>query len=201
MKGCRPLKADEIKKAENAIRGRFSLRNKALFSLGLMSGFRIAELLSLKIKDVWQHGGLVPEVYVQRDNMKGKIEGRKVPLHPDAKPDLRRWIQYLKQCDDLDPNYYLFHPQSKPMFALSYKQAWEILTTAFRRACLPGKIGTHGMRKTFAFKMYPLVNYNLKAMQELLGHKSITSTAAYLGLNQKMTSEAWRRFSKYEDFE
>jgi len=63
-------------------------RDKALFLLGVKSGFRISELLSLRLGDVAQHRRLVDRVIVQRQHVKNKQEGRTVLLHPEAKAAL-----------------------------------------------------------------------------------------------------------------
>lgn len=196
-KGMRPLNNDEILKGKNAFKGRFALRNLALYSLIICSGFRISETLSLKIKDVWQFGRLVNEVEVKKRHMKCRIESRRVPLHKDCKPPLQEWLRYLQETEDLDPEMHVFHPQSKPFLPLSRQMAWEALTDAYKLAQLPGGIGCHGLRKTFAEKMYPLVGYDMKIMQTLLGHKHLSSTANYIGANEKAMSAAWEKFSLY----
>jgi len=52
LKGCRPLTDDEVKLINQSFGGTFAKRNKALFILGVRSGFRISEMLSLKVGDV-----------------------------------------------------------------------------------------------------------------------------------------------------
>ena len=52
MKGCRPLTDPEILAVKD---GFVRTRDKALFILGLKTGLRISELLSLKVGDVYQH--------------------------------------------------------------------------------------------------------------------------------------------------
>ena len=85
MKGCRPLTDAEVALVLTSFGGCYALRDKALFLLGLKSGFRISELLSLRLADVLHHGQLVDRVTVTRRHMKKKVEGRTVILHPEAK--------------------------------------------------------------------------------------------------------------------
>jgi integrase len=66
----------------------YAARNKALFILGVRSGFRISEILSLTVGDVLQHGKVMDHVTVARKHMKKKTEGRGVPLHPEARAAL-----------------------------------------------------------------------------------------------------------------
>jgi integrase len=69
----------------------------ALFVVGHRTGFRISELLSLKVGDVQQHGKIVDHVTVQRRHMKKKTEGRTVALHPEAIAALSVWLEVLSK--------------------------------------------------------------------------------------------------------
>jgi integrase len=97
MKGCRPLTDPEIALLTHSFGGTYALRDRAWFVVGLKTGFRIAELLSLRVGDVWQHGRVVDQVTVRRAHMKQQREGRTVPLHPDAKAALAAWVRQLRQ--------------------------------------------------------------------------------------------------------
>jgi integrase len=95
MKGCRPLTDDEVHIISRSSGGTFGKRNKALFIVGVRSGFRISELLSLRVGDVQQHGKIIDHVTVARRHMKKKTEGRTVPLHPEARAALSVWLEAL----------------------------------------------------------------------------------------------------------
>jgi integrase len=49
MKGCRPLTDEEITLLSRSFGGTYAARDRALFILGLKSGFRISALLSLRV--------------------------------------------------------------------------------------------------------------------------------------------------------
>ena len=53
MKGTRPLDNDEIRRVSAAFTGTYEVRNRGLFMLGVSTGGRISELLSLTIGDVY----------------------------------------------------------------------------------------------------------------------------------------------------
>ena len=55
MKGTRPLDNDEIRLVSACFTGTFEARNRGLFMLGVSTGGRISELLSLTIADVYQN--------------------------------------------------------------------------------------------------------------------------------------------------
>ena len=55
MKGTRPLNTHEIRKVSECFTGTFETRNRGLFMLGVSTGGRISELLSLTIGEVYQN--------------------------------------------------------------------------------------------------------------------------------------------------
>ena len=91
MKGCRPLKDEEVEIVAKSL----NIRDRCLFLLGCKTGFRISELLSLRVKDVWKYGKIVKRVTVRRKNMKKKVESRSVVLAPVAKDAVAAWLSNL----------------------------------------------------------------------------------------------------------
>jgi integrase len=190
MKGCRPLTAAEVDLVSRSFGGVYADRDKALFLLGVKSGFRIGELLSLRVGDVWQHGRLVDRVTVQRQHMKNKREGRTVLLHPDAKAALATWLMTLRQLTTGAPQTYVFQSRKGVNRPISQVQAWRILHDAVTTNELTGKVGTHAMRKTFANRVYQQLNHDLVKTQRAMGHKNINSTVAYLSFVEDEIDQA-----------
>jgi integrase len=177
MIGARPLANQEIAKVLNAFTGANAARDRALFVLGLKSGFRVSELLALRVADVWKGGKVVEAVSVARKRMKGKVAARSVPLNPEAARAIQAWLDVMGTHR---PDAPLFESQRKGK-AISRVQAYRILEAAYEAAGLSGKLGTHAMRKTFAHGIYEKVDHDLVKTQRALGHKNINSTVAYLG--------------------
>ncbi|MCO6432234.1 MAG: tyrosine-type recombinase/integrase [Deltaproteobacteria bacterium] len=187
MKGARPLSTAEVDDVCRLFEGRYRKRNLALFILGLKSGFRISELLSLRIGDVYGHGRMVDQVTVRRANMKKKIEGRTIVLHPSAKEAVEAWIA---ESGFPSPETFLFRSRKGENSPLTRQQAWSILDGAFNRAELQGQLGCHSMRKTFCARVHEALGRDLLKTQRALGHKCVSSTAAYLSFNEAEISEA-----------
>jgi len=192
MKGCRPLTDEEVKLISQSFSGTFAKRNKALFVVGVRSGFRVSELLALRVGDVQQHGKIVDHVTVARRYMKKKTEGRTVPLHPEARAALSVWLEVLQKMlkGHLDPQTPVFCSRVRDQETglrrpISREQAWRILKEAFTANELTGKLGTHAMRKTFANRMYDKLGHDLVKTQRALGHKNINSTVAYLSFREE----------------
>ena len=60
--------------------------------------------------------------------------------------------------------------------------AHDILKKAFIAAGLNGKLATHSLRKSFAQRLYDKSG-DIYLVQELLGHRNISTTQKYLGVN------------------
>jgi integrase len=180
MKGCRPLTDPEIALLTRSFGGPYALRDRAWFIFGLKTGFRIAELLSLRVGDVWQHGRVVDQVTVRRAHMKQQREGRTVPVHPDAKAALATWLSYLQEQPGVTAQTYLFRSRKGTNRAITPTQAWRILREACATNELTGKLGTHCMRKTFANKVYHQLGFDLIRTKRALGHQQISNTERYL---------------------
>ena len=72
MKGTRPLDNDEIGRVSAAFTGTFEVRNRSLFMLGVSTGGRISELLSLRIGDVYQNGRAVTDLLFDKLDCQGR---------------------------------------------------------------------------------------------------------------------------------
>lgn len=185
MLGCRPLSDVELGRVENAFTGRFALRNRALFVLGYTTGFRISELLSLRVKDVLAGSNLVSRIKVPRRNMKGHRASRSAVMAPVARRILQAWVDLLVSGSRTATSSFIFASRNGADRPISRIQAHRILRAAFERALIfgpDGTLGTHTMRKTFAAKMWDY-HGDIFAVQHALGHRSPASTVAYLSFN------------------
>ena len=71
MKGTRPLDNQEIVLVSACFDGTFEARNRGLFMLGVSTGGRISELLSLQIGDVFQNRRAVTDLLFDTSIVKG----------------------------------------------------------------------------------------------------------------------------------
>ena len=94
MKGTRPLDNDEIRRVSTCFTGTFATRNSGLFMLGVSTGGRISELLSLRIGDVYQNKNPVTDLLYTKRIVKGGEVSRSVPVNADGRrsiDDLVNW--------------------------------------------------------------------------------------------------------------
>ena len=86
MKGTRPLDNNEIRLVSACFTGNpFEVRNRSLFLLGVSTGGRISELLSLRIGDVWQNGKAVTDLLYDKNIVKGGEVSRAVSVNADGR--------------------------------------------------------------------------------------------------------------------
>lgn len=189
MKGSRPLTDEEIRKVLSTFKGRFINRDRALFLLGVKTGFRIGELISLKVSDVINGDQIVDRVSVRRCHMKGKIEGRTVIVNAEAKEALQIWVKELLGKGDSSESY-LFKSRNGDNQPITRNQAWKLLDKVFTRAGLTGNLGTHCLRKTFSDRIFEKLGRDLVKTQKALGHRNINSTVSYLSFKTEEIDEA-----------
>lgn len=182
MSGCRALSDSEVQAVLAQLE---HPRDRALFILGLRTGFRISELLSLTINDVFDGTQIRDRVRILKANLKGKSQSREVVLHPQAREALAVIVRRRYHL----PGEALF--QSRTGYgAISRVQAHRILKAAYAKANVTGRVATHTMRKTFAHKVYNALKHDLVATKDALGHSSILNTIKYLAPNQSAIDSA-----------
>lgn len=169
MRGARGLNADEIKRMLGGFTGTYARRDRTIFVLGLKTGARATQALSLRIGDVFDGKRFVENVRFARRVMKGRSRGHSLPLHPDAKPALRLWLVELRQKrGTLAPNAWLF-PSRVGRHHLSYHRYWEIVKmTAKKVGISAAGISTHSPRKTVAVAIYK--QHGIIRAGAVLGH-------------------------------
>ena len=184
MKGTRPLDNDEIRRVSAAFTGIFSVRNRGLFMLGVSTGGRISELLSLRVEDVYQNKKPVTDLLYTKRIVKGGEVSRSVPVNADGRRAITEIVNWHREK-------YRSIAATRPLFPSRHKSgtvpmhrqtAHAILKTAFMEAGLNGHIATHSLRKSFAQRLYDKTG-DIYLVQELLGHRNISTTQKYLGVN------------------
>jgi site-specific recombinase XerD len=184
MRGSRPLTQLEVDNVTTHLRyGRNGNRNAAFFTVGLMTGFRVSELCSIDLGDVFQHGSIPRALTVHRANMKGQREGRTIVLNKKARGAIQAWLDER----GTEPGPLWNYGDGK---RITRHAVHRFLTRAFAYIGLTGKLGTHCMRKTFAERMYELLDADLINLQKALGHKWVTSTSQYLSFKEEVINDA-----------
>lgn len=170
-----PLKLKDIW----AIRVRLQLmrrtRELALFDLGIDSKLRGCDLVKLRVRDVCHGSSVASRAIVMQQKTQRPVQFEITQQTRDA---ITSWI---KQAN-LHAEDFLFPSRLHDSTHLSTRQYARILHDWVRDIGLdPAAYGTHTMRRTKASLIYRRTK-NLRAVQLLLGHTKLESTARYLGI-------------------
>ena len=192
MKGTRPLDNNEIRKVAECFDGTFAIRNRGLFMLGVSTGGRISELLSLTIGDVYQNNGAVTDLLYDKSIVKGGEVSRAIPVNRDGREAIADLVAWHRE------RYNTTH-KSRPLFPsrngqgnpqrMSRRTAHNVLKQAYEAAGLNGHLATHSLRKSFAQRLYDRTG-DIFVVQEMLGHRNVATTQKYLGVNYASVRQA-----------
>jgi integrase len=154
-----------------------SLRDYALFVLGINSGLRISDLLSLRVEDVLDPGSRrlkVTDRIRMREKKTGKVKN--FPLNTPARSALSEYLNARRPAKE-EPLF----PSRKGKGPLTTRQAHRIISDAAKEVGIRERIGTHTMRKTFCYHAYKK-GVDIGNLQKLLNHSSQTETLRYMGI-------------------
>lgn len=191
MAGRNPLHETELPHVL-AILPEFGARDQALITLGLNTGFRITELLSLNIADVWDGEQVRPQVKVARARMKGgrgarrkAITSRIVPLNEAATQGLQRYLFVRMGQGEVRGDEPLFPSRFRGK-RLTRWGANEVVHAVLARAGIDGNgdYGTHTLRKTFCQSIYRITRHDLNLTRAVMGHANISTTQKYLSVDE-----------------
>ncbi|MEO0099070.1 MAG: site-specific tyrosine recombinase XerD [candidate division WOR-3 bacterium] len=160
------------------------LRAKAMIEILYGCGLRAEELLSLKVNNLFLDDGYIT-VFGKRK------KERAVPIGQPAIQAIRDYWnlsrpKYLKK-----PTEYLFlNTRGK---RLSRMGLWKILNYFIRKAKITKPVSPHTFRHTFATHLLE-GGANLRAVQEMLGHSSITTTQIYTKIEREYLKEVYKTF-------
>jgi integrase len=183
MKPFDPEEARHVREVLEAAARKSPARSRdlALFNLGLDAMCRAGEILALKTADVTDHLGRVVAEFDILQEKTGRT--KTVTLGRDARRSLQDWIDLSgKEAGDFIFTSIGPRASNGPLSRMQYSRlvkSWaEIARLDHRR------FSTHSMRRTKSSLIYRETK-NLRACQHLLGHKSIGSTAEYLGIDRR----------------
>ena len=146
-------------------------RDRAILELLYSSGLRVAEISGLNMEDINTREGLV--------KVRGK--GRKERILPVGSKAVEAIKAYLVEK-------ILLKRKNKALFLnnrgerLSDRAVRRIVVKYARMIGISGKIGPHTIRHTFASHLLQ-AGADLRVIQELLGHSSLSTTQKYTHLD------------------
>lgn len=169
---------------DGAAVGPLDLRNRALLELLYSTGARISEAVGLDVDDV--------DVQARSALLWGK--GGKQRLVPVGRPAVEALQAYLvRGRPDLArrgrggvPALFLNSRGGR----LSRQSAWQVLADAAERAKISAAVSPHTLRHSFATHLLE-GGADVRVVQELLGHASVTTTQIYTLVTVSALREVW----------
>lgn len=163
--------------------GPLTLRNRALLELLYSTGARISEAVGLEVDDV--------DTQARSVLLRGK--GGKQRLVPIGRPAVAALDAYLvRGRSDLarrgrgTPAIFLNVRGGR----LSRQSAWQVLQDAAERAGITSGVSPHMLRHSFATHLLE-GGADVRVVQELLGHASVTTTQIYTMVTVHALREVW----------
>lgn len=157
------------------------LRDRAILEILYACGVRVSELINLKLSNLYFHEGYITVIG------KGNKE-RLVPIGDDAMKHLGFYIEHvrkkIKTMPDYD-NYVFLNNRGKP---LSRIWVFLIIKEAAQAAGIEKNVSPHTFRHSFATHLIE-GGADLKVVQDLMGHESITTTEVYTHLDTEYLRE------------
>jgi len=161
----------------------FGVRNRAILELLYSSGLRISELAQLRLDDIDLKRGMVRVI--------GK--GNKKRIVPVGKEAIQAIRDYLPVREKLKQEYSsdrLFFTKSGRDF--TDFQLYTILNKYFRLVAEQKGYSPHTLRHSFATHMLNR-GADLRAVQEMLGHANLSTTATYTHVTLKDVKKAYKK--------
>ena len=161
-------------------------RDYAIITIFLNCGLRLSELVGINIKDI--------DFSEEKLNVIGKgNKERTIYLNKACINAIKSYLEVRPKegvkVDSKKSNEALF--LSKRLERISKRTVQYIVEKEIRKAGLDSnKYSTHKLRHTAATLMYQYGNVDIRALQELLGHESISTTEIYTHVNNDQVRAA-----------
>jgi integrase/recombinase XerC len=161
--------------------GVVAVRGRAVLELLYATGLRCAELVSLDLPEVDFEARMVRVVG------KGRKE-RVVPFGVRAREAVTAWLP-VRLC---------LYPESEALFVnqrggrLTDRSVRNLMTDRVRQVALARKITPHTLRHSFATHLLER-GADLRTIQELLGHASLSTTQRYTHVNARYILDIYRK--------
>lgn len=179
------MQAIDMSKAE----GR---RNKTIIAVLYACGLRVSELTGLRLSGLFLDEGFVRVIG------KGDKE-RLVPIGQEAVRLLSHYIQYDRTQLEVQPGCEDIVFLNRRGGRLSREMVFMMIRQTAGAAGITKPVSPHSLRHSFATHLVE-GGADLRAVQEMLGHASITTTEIYTHLDKRYLRETIQRFHPFSKY-
>ena len=163
----------------------FGQRNKTIIEVLYGTGIRVSELVNLKLSNIFFKESIIKIIG------KGNKE-RFVPLGKIATIEIRKYLK-IRDKSIIDSKFSDIVFLNRYGRGLTRSMIFKIISDSYKRIGLDKKISPHTLRHSFATHL--LKNgADLRTIQIILGHESITTTEIYTHLDTYHLDEVLNKF-------
>jgi integrase/recombinase XerD len=161
-------------------------RNRAIIETLYGCGLRVSELINLHLSDLFFDEGFV--------KVTGKGDKQRfVPISDYTQKYINIYIDTIRKHQKIHPDFEDILFLNRRGKQLTRVMIFYIIKDLIAKANINKKISPHSLRHSFATHL--LENgADLRSIQLLLGHESITTTEIYLHLDRKALHETLKKF-------
>ena len=161
-------------------------RNRAILETLYSCGLRVSELVNLRFSDLFFEEGFIRVIG------KGNKE-RLVPVSPSVEKEIGIYVDFYRKQQDAKPGNENIVFLNRRGAKLTRVMIFTIIKDLSEAIGLTKNISPHTFRHSFATHLIE-GGANLRAIQEMLGHESITTTEIYTHLDQRFLRDAIQSF-------
>jgi integrase/recombinase XerD len=178
------LSIEEIDSLKNAIdmSKNEGHRNRAIIETLYSCGLRVSELVNLKITNIYFEEGFIRVIG------KGNKE-RLVPFSPSVEKEIKIYRDLVRVHQEIKDGHEDFLFLNRRGAQLTRVMIFTIIKDLALVARIKKNISPHTFRHSFATHLVE-GGANLRAIQEMLGHESISTTEIYTHLSNDLLKEA-----------
>ena len=164
-----------------------SARNRALLMTTHLSGMRVGEVASLRNSDVLDaEGNIRTEIRLSAEQTKGN-EARVVFVSDKLRKELELYTRLMNASND-NPTLKFFYSQKRSSDGFTANTLTQFFHYLYKRAGVDGA-SSHSGRRTFITNLASK-GVGVRVLMSLAGHKNISTTQAYIDVNDDMKRKA-----------
>lgn len=178
MRFVQPIRDKEVIEQFKKELMKISYRDYMMFVIGINTGLRIGDLLSLKVEDVRARTHIIIT-----EQKTGKY--KRFLINDMLRMEINKYIDGMRQEE------YLFKSK-KGDYPISRVQAYRIFNKVAAKLGIES-FGCHSTRKIFGFFHYKQ-HKDVAILQSIFNHSSPSITLRYIGINQDKQDETIKDF-------
>jgi integrase/recombinase XerD len=161
-------------------------RNRAIIETLYSCGLRVSELINLRFNDLYFDEGFIRVIG------KGNKE-RLVPVSPQVQKEIELYNNHIRRHQEITKGHENIVFLNRRGSQLTRVMIFTIIKDLAKVIDLKKTISPHTFRHSFATHLIE-GGANLRAIQDMLGHESITTTEIYTHLDQRFLRDAILNF-------